>query len=140
VNLGLYRLSNSTQIYEYLQDPENGIEIDNENLISKHLHKVSIDAEKDPVKISPNNAIFLASSVQPTVSFFLAGVIYGGNKYKRMFISLCTLVFETTMPFVRELGSILDRSKIFTHTPTRDQLDVKPFGNIIIRSQNGKLL
>jgi hypothetical protein len=122
-------LSNSTQIYEYLQDPENGIEIDNENIITKHLHEVSIDAEKDPVKISPNNAIFLASSVQPTVSFFLAGVIYGGNKYKRMFISLCTLVFETTMPFIRELDSILDRSKIFTHTPTRDQLDIKPFGN-----------
>jgi hypothetical protein len=114
--------------------------MDAEDLISKHVHEVSIDAENGQSVISPNNATFLINSIEPIVSFYMAGVIYFGNGHRKLFVVLCTIIFDATIPLLRDLDSVLDRSKIFTHTPTRDNLDKKNFGSNISRSKNGVIL
>jgi hypothetical protein len=70
----------------------------------------------------------------------MAGVIYFGNSYRKLFVVLCTIIFDATIPLLRDLDSVLDRSKIFTHTPTRDNLDKKNFGSSFSRSKNGVFL
>jgi hypothetical protein len=70
----------------------------------------------------------------------MAGVIYFGNSHRKLFVVLCTIIFDATIPLLRDLDSVLDRSKIFTHTPTRDNLDKKNFGSIFSRPKNGILL
>ena len=104
------------------------------------MHEVSIDTESAQSGIAPNHAMFLINSQEPIVSFYMAGVMYFGNSCRRLFIVLSTIIFDCTIPLIRDLDSVLDRSKIFTHTPTRDNLEKKNFGIRVSRSQYGIIL